>query len=216
MSTRLRKRQLPIFLVFLVGLTITLDWFIVWEPLQNATKTLLNFQVIMYAALMYFSMVNLYSVHTGRIRTNLRSKNYYDVFTSGLLLFFLTIAVFIGDAFGRNHPAYMFIYDNFRTPLAYAGGIHITTFIASAAYRVLKPKSVETTILYLSALITLLSNIPFLTVSIPALMVARTWITDIVVKSAYRAITIGLGLGGILLGLRVLLGIETSYIGMEE
>ena len=68
----------------------------------------------------------------------------------------------------------------------------------------------------MAALLTLLSNIPYMTASVPALMVIRTWLTDIVVKASYRAITIGLGLGGILLGLRILLGIESSYLGADE
>lgn len=216
MSSRLIKRQIPILLVFVIGFLITIDWFVVWEPLQIVTKNLMNFQVIMYAAMMYFSMINLWSVHSQRIRRNLREKKYYDVFTSGLLLFFLTIGVIIGDVLGRNSPQYKFIYDNFRTPLAYAGGIHLTLFIAAATYRVIKPKSKETAIFFISALITLLSNIPYLSAAFPILTVARTWITDVIVKSSYRAITIGLGLGGILLGLRILLGIDTSYLGVEE
>lgn len=216
MSSRFIKRQLPVLLVFLVGIVITTDWFIIWEPLQNVTKNLLNFQVIMYAAMMYFSMINLYTVHSQRIRRNLKEKKYYDMFTSVLLLFFLTIAVLVGNIYGRNSPAYKFIYDNFRTPLAYAGGIHLTLFIASATYRVIKPKTKETAMFFLAALLTLLSNIPYMTASVPALMVIRTWLTDILVKASYRAITIGLGLGGILLGLRILLGIESSYLGTEE
>ena len=216
MSSRFIKKRLPVILVFIVGFVITTDWFIVWEPLQNVTKNLMNFQVIMYGAMMYFSMINLYTVHSQRIRKNLREKNYYDVFTSGLLLFFLTIAVVIGNVYGKNSTAYSFIYDNFRTPLAYAGGIHLTLFIAAATYRVIKPKTKETTVFFIAALLTLMSNIPYITVSVPALMTIRTWLTDVVVKSSYRAITIGLGLGGILLGLRILLGIDTSYLGAEE
>ena len=83
MSSRLIKRQIPILLVFVIGFLITIDWFVVWEPLQIVTKNLMNFQVIMFAAMMYFSMINLWSVHSQRIRRNLREKKYYDVIILG-------------------------------------------------------------------------------------------------------------------------------------
>jgi hypothetical protein len=44
----------------------------------------------------------------------------------------------------------------------------------------------------------------------------RTWISDYLVKYSYRSITIGVGLGGILMGVRTLLAMETGYLGAVE
>jgi len=216
MSARLIKRQIPIFLVFLFGIIITSDWFIKWQPLQYTAQTLMNFQVILFSAMIYFGMVNLNIVHSRNIRKNLKSKKYYDVFTSVLLIGFLAIATIIGVFFGPKDPKYMFIYNNIYTPLTLTMGILITLNISSAIYRVLRPRSIETTLLFVVALITIIINIPSTSVYFPFLISIKKWIMDILVKSTYRSITIGLGLGGILLGLRVLIGKETSYIGEEK
>jgi hypothetical protein len=62
----------------------------------------------------------------------------------------------------------------------------------------------------------MLANIPLFTAYFPILGAAQKWIADILVKSSYRAITIGVGLGGILMGIRTLLAMETGYLGAVE
>jgi hypothetical protein len=57
---------------------------------------------------------------------------------------------------------------------------------------------------------------PLVVSYLPILTTARTWIADILVKSSYRAITIGVGLGGIMTGVRTLLAMETGYLGGVE
>jgi hypothetical protein len=51
---------------------------------------------------------------------------------------------------------------------------------------------------------------------LPFLLDFKTWVADVVVKAAYRSITIGVGLGGILMGVRTLLAMETGFLGGTE
>jgi hypothetical protein len=81
---------------------------------------------------------------------------------------------------------------------------------------VLRARSTETIILLVVGIVTIMSNMPMLVTYIPPLLTFKTWIADVIVKSSYRAITIGVGLGGILMGVRTLLAMETGFLGATE
>lgn len=217
MSTaRTYKRQIPLALTFIVGMIVTFDWFIKWEPLQGLTTTILNFQIIMVAFMMGFAGVNLVILHTRRIQRGLSDNKMFEVLLSVVLLACLFIWVATGIGLGRNSDTYTWLFSTFNQPLGATAYAATLFYLASATYRVLRARSIETTVLLLVAVITLMANIPLFTTYLPILGDMRTWIADILVKSSYRAITIGVGLGGILMGVRTLLAMETGYLGAVE
>jgi hypothetical protein len=195
---------------------VTADWFIKWDPLQSLTTSILNFQIIMVAFMMGFAGVNLVLLHTKRIQRSMSDNKMFDVLLSVVLLGCLFIWAAVGIILGRNSTQYTWLYSTFNQPLGATAYAATLFYLSSATYRVLRARSVETTVLLLVAVITLMANIPLFTTYIPALGDMRTWIADILVKSSYRAITIGVGLGGILMGVRTLLAMETGYLGAVE
>ena len=217
MSTaRTYKRQIPLALTFIVGMIVTFDWFIKWEPLQGLTTTILNFQIIMVAFMMGFAGVNLVILHTRRIQRSMSDNKMFDVVLSVVLLACLFIWTAVGIGLGRNSDTYTWLYTTFNQPLGSTAYAATLFYLSSATYRVLRARSVETTVLLIIAFVTLMANIPLFTTYIPALGAIRVWIADVLVKSSYRAITIGVDLGGILMGVRTLLAMETGYLGAVE
>lgn len=210
------RRQIPLALTFIIGMIVTADWFIKWQPLQDLTGNIMNFQIIMTAFMIGFAGVNLLLIHTRRIQRNMRDNKMFDVLLSIILLGCLIIWVGIGTTLGNTHPTYQWIYNTFNQPLSATAYAATLFYLASATYRVLRFRTVETSILLLVGIVTIMANIPLFVTYIPALLPARTWIADILVKSSYRAITIGVGLGGILMGVRTLLAMETGYLGAVE
>jgi hypothetical protein len=195
---------------------VSFDWFIKYEPLQNFTPTIMNFQIIMVAFMMGFAGVNLVVLHTRRIQRNLSDNKMFDVLLSVLVLGCLFIWVGVGVGLGRNSDTYTWLFNTFNQPLSATAYAATLFYLASATYRVLRIRSAETGILLLVGVITMLANIPLFTAYFPILGAAQKWIADILVKSSYRAITIGVGLGGILMGIRTLLAMETGYLGAVE
>jgi hypothetical protein len=195
---------------------VSFDWFIKYEPLQNFTTTIMNFQIIMVAFMMGFAGVNLVVLHTRRIQRNLSDNKMFDVLLSVLVLGCLFIWVGVGVGLGRNSDTYTWLFNTFNQPLSATAYAATLFYLASATYRVLRIRSAETGILLLVGVITMLANIPLFTAYFPILGAAQKWIADILVKSSYRAITIGVGLGGILMGIRTLLAMETGYLGAVE
>jgi hypothetical protein len=115
-------------------------------------------------------------------------------------------------------------YDSMFTPLQATMFSILAFFVASASYRAFRAKNTEATLLLAAALIILLGrtfvgywmtawmpdSLEFLT--IPAL---SNWIMSVVNQAGQRAILIGIGLGVISTSLKVILGIERSYLGGE-
>ncbi len=95
-------------------------------------------------------------------------------------------------------------------------------YVASASYRAFRARNIEATILLIAAFVILLGRTPFgfyLTAWIPEsfsileIPNMAVWIMNSPNLAGQRAIMIGIALGVISMSLRLLLGIERSYLG---
>ena len=216
MSQRTIRRQIPLALTFIVGIIITANWFIDLTPLNDLSNTITNFNTVMVAFMMGFAGVNILMIHTRRIQKNMSQGNMLDVAFSVLLLGCLIIWTAVGIFIGRSSDTYQWMYTNFNLPLSSTAYAATLFYLASATYRVIRARSTETTILVVVSIVVIMGNMPMFVTYIPALMTVKNWLADVVVTAAYRAITIGVGLGGILMGVRTLLAMETGFLGAAE
>ena len=216
MSQRTIRRQIPLALTFIVGIIITANWFIDITPLNDLGNTITNFNTVMVAFMMGFAGVNILMIHTRRIQRNMSQGNMLDVVFSVLLIGSLLIWIAVGIFMGRSSDTYQWMYTNFNLPLSSTAYAATLFYLASATYRVIRARSTETTILVVVSIVVIMGNMPMFVTYIPALMTVKNWIAEVVVTAAYRAITIGVGLGGILMGVRTLLAMETGFLGATE
>jgi hypothetical protein len=216
MSQRTIRRQIPLALTFIVGIIITANWFIDLTPLNDLGNTITNFNTVMVAFMMGFAGVNILMIHTRRIQKNMSQGNMIDVFYSVLLLGSLIIWIAVGIFMGRSSDTYQWMYTNFNLPLSSTAYAATLFYLASATYRVIRARSTETSILVVVSIVVIMGNMPMFVTYIPALMTVKNWLAEVVVTAAYRAITIGVGLGGILMGVRTLLAMETGFLGGTE
>ncbi len=100
------------------------------------------------------------------------------------------------------------------TPLQATMFSLLAFYIASAAFRAFRVRNVEATILLIAAVVVMLGRIP--------LGERRSfgrfteWLMQVPNGAAQRGIIIGAALGAASLSLRVILGIERSYLGLEK
>jgi hypothetical protein len=88
-------------------------------------------------------------------------------------------------------------------------------FIASAAFRAFRARNTEAALLLGAAILVLLGRAPIGRFISDALPDITNWIIDVPNNSGRRAIMMGAALGGIVTGLRVILGLERSHLGSE-
>ena len=127
------------------------------------------------------------------------------------------------------------IYDNGVYPLTATMFAMLAFYVASAAFRAFRAKNIEATLLLITAFIVLLGRTyagVFLTEWLPHFLASISgwsvedfktlqldnltgWIMDAPNKAGNRAITIGIALGVIAYSLKILLGVDRSYLGQD-
>lgn len=117
------------------------------------------------------------------------------------------------------------IYDAFFVPLSATMFSLLAFFVASASYRAFRAKTREATVLLIAAFIILVGRTPlgyYATFWLPEplqfLQISNlsAWILSTPNLAAQRAIMIGISLGIIATSLKLILGIERSYLGQEK
>src|SRR5262249_28906565 len=90
-------------------------------------------------------------------------------------------------------------------------------YIASAAYRSFRVKSIEAFIMMLTAIVVMLGQIPFGPLYIsPHLPAIRLWLLEDVSTPAFRAIYFGAAVAGLSMAVRMWLSLERSPLAPEE
>ena len=85
-------------------------------------------------------------------------------------------------------------------------------FVASASFRGFRARSVPAVILLVTALLILLSRGPLGNL-LPGLPEIADWVRNFPSMAARRAILVGIGLGSLTTSLRVIVGIERTWLG---
>ena len=203
------KRELPIAVAFVVGLLMIVSFFFTSKPLSNAAEIVQDWGVIVSAFALGLASVNLIQIHAKKIA---RGKGLDWLYSGSLIVSMIGMAL-LGIIKGPTYKAYQFWFDALFVPGQATVYAMTGFFIASAAYRAFRVRNVDAAILLVSAAILMLANVPVgerLWSQLPAV---GNWLMDIPNLAGQRGMLIGAGIGGIASGLRVLLGIERSYLG---
>jgi hypothetical protein len=105
------------------------------------------------------------------------------------------------------------MFENIQAPMQATVFALLAFFVASASFRGFRARSVQATVLLVSASIILLSRSALGGILADEIPQFAEWMRNYPSMSARRAILIGIGLGSITTSLRVILGIERTWLG---
>jgi len=199
-------------LIFVVGIIVLFDWFIPTPAGSIAGKVLRDWNVIIVALAIGLGAFTMYRMHYRHLVRRTPGQWPYSAVT----LVVSTLYIVVGVGLGAGTPTYKWMYSNVILPLGGAVFASVAFYIASAAYRAMKVRSIEAALLLVSGLIMLLATAPIGSVIWSGFLTGGNWLMDTVVTGTYRAFTIGIALGFILTGVRTLLGLETAWLGRRE
>lgn len=142
----------------------------------------------------------------------------------------LILGVFIMAGLGIFHgikpgTPYDFIFRYIFTPLSATMFSLLAFYIASAAFRAFKAKSPEAALLLITAFIVMIGRVPIGEVmwnwlpwakALPLTTIIEDWVMGCFNTAGQRAIMLGASIGIISTSLKILLGIERSYLGGGE
>ena len=119
------------------------------------------------------------------------------------------------ETFGKKGSS--FFFGAFFDPLGAAMFSLLAFYIANAAYRSFRVKSLEASVMMLAALIVMLGQIPFgplyIYEDMPQL---RVWLLKNVNAPAFRAIYFGAAIAGLAMAVRMWLSLEKSPLASED
>jgi hypothetical protein len=205
------KKEIPLVIAFLLGTWMILENFM--PPLEwiNYTKTAITNGGIVIMAFTW--VLGLYSI----VHVNLtKIKRGQDVVSKIALLFVLALMAFFGFTYGHTPGTpFDWMYLNLLVPLQATMFSLLAFYIASAAFRAFRARSLEATLLLVCASLVMIGRIPMGEKIWSFFPEISDWIMNFPNLAGKRAILIGASLGALSTGLRVILGLERSYLGGE-
>lgn len=217
------RRQIPLFITFLSGLLLIVQYY--FYPLNWIGKTLAGWFQAITAFAYILAAISLFAVNGKKIRDRAPGWAY-----NAVLLLSLSATLFIGLLlqYPGHQPtdegtAFDWMFQYIYNPLSATMFSLTAFFIASASFRAFKARSIESTLLLASAFLVMIFRVPLGELMWESVMPAHwnitTFIDDFIMggfnNAGQRAIQIASAIGLISVSLKIILGVERSYLGGE-
>ena len=196
-------RLIPTAIAIAVGLVTLLDYFYVLPLLDEIGKVFKQWTIILTAFALLLGLINLLQVHLTRIVRRHEASAGYSV----IVVIVAAFVFVVGLLFTLPSAPMTWIFDNVYAPLQGAFFALVAFFLATAAYRALRARNLETTWMLIAALVVFAGQTPILGV----LADAREWVLNIPSTAGVRGILLGVALGTIATALRLLIGLDRPY-----
>jgi hypothetical protein len=204
------KKTIPLLIVILGGL-VWVAW--AFSPHYVLQEVFYNQFYLPWAYAsssfgMLLGVISLTMMHTNKIKRRAPKWQYSYFFFGSFLI--TCIAGFVGGI----QKGSLFVDVRKRADAHERDDVSLLAFyMASAAYKAFRARSPEATVLLVAAIVVMLAQVPLgvkISRHLPAI---SQWILDVPNLASKRGIMLGLGLGSVATSLKILLGIERSYLG---
>ena len=196
-------KWLPTAIAIGVGIVVLLDFFFTQSLLDAIGFVFRDWTIILTAFAVLLGLLNLVQVHVLRIIKRNEPNTGYSIL---VLVTALTVFL-IGLLFGLPSTPMNWVFDNMYLPLQGAFFALVAFFLATAAYRALRARSIETTLMLVAALVVLIGQAPLVNV----MTQAKEWVLNVPSTAGARGILLGVALGTIATALRLIVGLDRPY-----
>jgi hypothetical protein len=211
------RKEIPLIITFVFGAIMVIDYLVPHRSVTAVGSTLQGWTIIITAFAYVLGIANVVRINLQKISS--RSADWPYAFP---LLVGLAGMVGIGLIGGIHDGTLGYqIFLHIYTPMQATMFSLLAFFIASAAFRAFRIRSVDAGLLAIAALFVMIGRVPIgdeisrllhLPESVDFASV-QSWIMNVPNLAAKRAILIGAALGAISTGLKIILGLERNYLG---
>ncbi len=213
------RREIPMIVAFVAGVIIILEFFV--PALRDVAVQIQKWYLVVVAFAILVGAFNLLRMNYLKVR-NRRADWPYSVI---LIIGLFTMAV-AGIGWGiEEGTVFDWLFNYLYFPMSSTVFALLAFFVASAAYRAFRARTVDATLLLAAAIVVMLGQVPIGSAWVPPwwpdslVFLTPDWLKDRIMNifntAGQRAILIGASLGVVSTSLRILLGIERSYLGEE-
>lgn len=205
------SRRFPLAVCFIFGVIMFVQYFSQHPTARTINQAVLDYWQIVFAftlivGVFSYAKNNLVEVSRGNDR----------LYRTIGLLGFLSMPVLALIWGIRADTPFMWMFENVQAPMQSTVFALLAFFVASASFRGFRARSLPAAVLLVSATIMLLSRSNIGGFFSDILPDVANWIRDYPSMAARRAILIGIGLGSLTTSLRVMIGIERTWLGGEK
>ena len=210
----LLRRQLPLLITLITGLTMAAQYYVPHPASEELLTSVTKWLQIIGGFALILGVSSLFHVHAVKIRRKEAGWGYSFVLYAGMLG---TIVVGLWsngkESVEGAMTAFGWVYSYMLVPLQGTMFAILAFFIASAAYRSFRARSREAAVLLVAAVIVMMGRVPLGEYILPLSGDVSQWILNVLNASVRRAILIGVSLGAVALSLKIIFGVERSYLG---
>ena len=205
------RREIPIAICFLAGISFLLEYFIPHKQVLSIFETIRQWAIIVIAFAYVLGIANIVRVNYHVIQRKERDWPYKIILVVSLF-FMLAVGVFGGIEEGT---IFGWVYYHAQYPLQATMFSLLAFFIASAAFRAFRIRTFEAALLAVTAVLVMIGRVPVGEELWEHFPNFTEWIMNVPQLAGKRAIMIGAALGAISTALKVLTGLERTYLGGE-
>lgn len=190
-----------------VGIVVLLGYFLQIDLLVNVRIIFLEWATILVGVALLIGVVNLFIVHWRKATSD--GPNRINSIT---LLGGLTLTLLVVGWFGPTDPVSLWIFNYIQIPIEASLMALISIVLIYAGIRLLRRKPNLLTIVFIAtAVVILLMSGPLFGIDIPGMAALRIWIGKVPAVAGARGILLGISLGIVAAGLRILMGADRPY-----
>lgn len=192
-----------------VGIVVLLGYFLQIDLLVNLRIVFLKWATILVAVALLVGIVNLFVIHFRKSAAEEPNRIY-----SIVLIGSMTITLLVAGWFGPTHTYSLWIFNYIQIPIEASLMAILTVVLIYAGIRLLRRKPDLLTIVFVAtAVVILLMSGALFGIDIPGLSELRIWIGKVPAVAGARGILLGVSLGVVAAGLRILMGADRPYGG---
>jgi hypothetical protein len=195
-------------IAIVAGVVVLVGYFTPW--LAGTRELFLQWAVILAAFALLIGVVNLLTVHLKKMGKSKKGGIYSLVLW---VAFFITVGVVALD--GPDGSKSVFLFNNIQIPVEGSLLTLLVVTLAVASIRMLRRKAGLFTYIFIgTALLVLLGTAPLYGIGeVSFLYQVRTWIVSVLSVAGARGVLLGVALGTVATGIRILMGVDRPYGG---
>jgi hypothetical protein len=203
------RDRLAMFTAGSAGGFMVVQYFVGVGWMDTTYRAILSWMQIIFACALLVGIGAVLKNHVIRLQRRPSDRLY-----SLVLLLAVVVMSLLGFTGGIDQgSSFLWVFNHLQAPMQATVFSLLAFYVTSAAFRGFRARSVESAILIVAGMIVLIGRVPLGELITPHLPAAADWIVNVPALAAKRAILIGIGLGMVATALKVIAGVERTYLG---
>src|SRR4030067_1318852 len=205
------RKEIPLIITFLAGTFFIADYFIPHAGFSKMAESVNGWTIIVIAFAYVLGVANVARVNLDYIQRQGKDTPY-KIILLVCLLFMMMVGIIWGIG---EHTVFDWFFINIYSPMQAMMFALLAFYIASAAFRAFRIRSVQASLLAITAVLVMIGRVPIGEAIWKDFSNFSEWIMNVPQLAGKRAILIGAALGAISTGLKVLVGLERTHLGQD-